>query len=137
MPENELVAMCAAHHRAEVARRNASGTADFFIPPTFDEFFKHRFLVIDKPEAVEASLLETDEENGGAFLAVFFGRTPEYAAETPGEPDYLVQRFPSKDLGAHLKNFTESIGWFYDSYVGDGTIYSDLLSHNMSHTSLL
>ncbi|KAK6222544.1 hypothetical protein QIS74_04246 [Colletotrichum tabaci] len=131
-PEAERVALCAAHHRAEVAARNASGTADFFIPPTFDELWERRILVIDKPVADAArdesspGTGERDDDGGGAFLAVFFDMIPEAAAEGPDGPDYEVVRFPGRDLGDRLRSFTSSIEWFYNSYVGNGTIYSDL-----------
>lgn len=127
-PEAERVALCAAHHRAEVAARNASGTADFFIPPTFDDTWERRILIIEKPDvaARDESSPGTDENDGGAFLAVFFDIKPEAAAEDPGIPDRVVERFPGKELGDRLQSFTSSIEWFYDSYVGDGTIYSDL-----------
>ncbi|KAK1961212.1 hypothetical protein LY78DRAFT_662305 [Colletotrichum sublineola] len=125
-PEAERVALCTAHHRAEVAARNASGAADFFIPPTFDDLWERRILVIDKPDAGEAGPSETDGNGGGAFFAVFFGMKPEAAAEGPGGPDYEIMRFSGKDLGDRLRGFTSSIEWFYDSYVGDGTIYRDL-----------
>ncbi|KAJ0165192.1 hypothetical protein CTA2_12066 [Colletotrichum tanaceti] len=138
-PEAERVALCAAHHRAEVAARNASGTADFFIPPTFDDLWERRILVIDKPIAAAAARDESspetnendndndnDDDDGGEFLAVFFGLKAGAATESPGVPDYEVVRFPGKDLGDRLRSFTSSIEWFYDSYVGDGTIYGDL-----------
>ncbi|WQF84006.1 hypothetical protein CDEST_09020 [Colletotrichum destructivum] len=136
-PEAERVALCTAHHRAEVAARNASGTADFFIPPTFDDTWERRILIIKKPDAAarDESLPGTgerddndddDDDGDGAFLAVFFDLKPEAAAEDPGIPDCVVKRFPGKELGDRLQSFTSSIEWFYDSYVADGTIYSDL-----------
>ncbi|EFQ31011.1 hypothetical protein CGRA01v4_08549 [Colletotrichum graminicola] len=124
-PEAERVALCAAHHRAEVAARNASGAPDFFIPPTFDDVWEHRIVVIENPDAGEASPSETDDKDG-TFLAVFFSMKPQAAADSPGGPDYEVVRFSGKDLGDRLQDFTSSIAWFYDSYVGDGTIYHDL-----------
>lgn len=139
-PDAERAALCMAHHRAELAARNASGAAaDFFIPPTFDGLWEHRILVSvggnddddDHPRAGEATRSgpEADGKNGGgpAFLAVFFGMKPEAAAENPGdEPDMHVMRFSGEELGDRMLGFTHSIEWFYDSYVADGTIYSDL-----------
>lgn len=118
-PEAERVALCMAHHRAEIAARNASGTADFFIPPTFDDLWQRRIVVIvdDRQSA---------GEGGAAYLVVFFDMTPEAAAESPGGPDYRIVRVTGSDLGDGLQRFTSSIEWFYDSYVADGTIYSDL-----------
>ncbi|KAF6815391.1 hypothetical protein CMUS01_12453 [Colletotrichum musicola] len=136
----ERATLCAAHHRAELAARNASGAAaDFFIPPTFDAWWEHRILVAvgsdnddgDDPRAGEATRSgpEADGKDGGgpAFLAVFFGMKPEAAAENPGGgPDMDVVRFSGEELGDRMLGFTSSIEWFYNSYVGDGTIYSDL-----------
>ncbi|KAF6822242.1 hypothetical protein CMUS01_11168 [Colletotrichum musicola] len=118
-PEAERVALCMAHHRAEIAARNASGTADFFIPPTFEDLWQRRIVVIvDDGQGAG--------EDGGAYLAVFFDMTPEAAAESPGGPAHHIVRLTGRDLGDGLQRFTSSIEWFYDSYVADGTIYSDL-----------
>ncbi|KAF9871055.1 hypothetical protein CkaCkLH20_11472 [Colletotrichum karsti] len=118
-PEAERVARCTAHHRAEIAARNATGTTDFFIPPTFDDTWERQILIIDNPEA-------SWDETGGAFLAVFFDLTPEARAEDPDGSDLYVVRLAGADLGQRLRPFTESIEWFYESYVEDGTIYRDL-----------
>ncbi|KAL0942313.1 uncharacterized protein CTRU02_200199 [Colletotrichum truncatum] len=121
-PENERVARCTAHHRAEVAERNATGVTDFFIPPTFDDTWKHRVLIIDKPEGS----WDESEKQDGAFLAVFFDLQPQARAEDPDGSDLHSIRFTGADLVENLRSFTKSIEWFYESYVEDGTIYRDL-----------
>ncbi|KAH0439390.1 hypothetical protein CcaCcLH18_02867 [Colletotrichum camelliae] len=122
LPDAERVALCAEHHRAEVAVRNASGVADFFIPPSFSELWEHHIIIIDNPG--------TGEPNGGAFLAVSFDMRPEAAAESPAEdpaePDYDISRYMGKCLGDRLWDSMSFIEYFYDSYVENGTIYSDL-----------
>ncbi|KAF6781601.1 hypothetical protein CSOJ01_16069, partial [Colletotrichum sojae] len=123
----------------------SGAAADFFIPPTFDVWWEHRILVAvggdddddDHPRAggeeATRSGPEADGRDGGgcpAFLAAFFGMKPEAAAENPGGggpgADMDVVRFHAEELGDRMLGFTSSIEWFYDSYVGDGTIYSDL-----------
>ncbi|KAF4938573.1 hypothetical protein K4K60_003869 [Colletotrichum sp. SAR11_57] len=118
LPEADRVARCVAHHRAEVAMRNASGTADFFIPPNFSELWEYQIIIIDNPGAAEPG--------GGAFLTVSFGMRPEVAAEGLGGPDYDIARYTGKCLGDRLWSYMSFVEYFYDSYVENGRIYSDL-----------
>lgn len=118
-PDEERVRRCIAHQNREIHERNATGRADFFIPPTFDEPYSRVLMIIAAPE-------EAWNQGDGGFIDVAFDLTPKSRRAGVRQSDPTWGRVTWDDLGEALGPFRESLSWFTHSYVHDGTLDDDL-----------
>ncbi|KAM5345097.1 hypothetical protein ACJ41O_010959 [Fusarium nematophilum] len=133
----ERAAKCKAHNVREIAARNATGRADFYIPRTPCESpssGQRSILVIDRPQA------EWDEPDQGGFLCVLWdpkkmskteggkwARKPEVDSlpESEDEIDFLRYEYTDGVPGV-LQDMRTGVEWFEINYVSSGLLGEEL-----------
>ncbi|KAI1401692.1 hypothetical protein F4819DRAFT_315932 [Hypoxylon fuscum] len=138
MPEIPRVERCVEHQKAEIAARNRTGKSDFYIPPSFDnsglDCYNRHILIIDKKE-------DSWNKEPGGFIRVSFDRRLDRKAKSSQQstkkkeeeteeyqyPDIHSSRLTYTKLQDYgLWAFRESIEWFYNCYVMDGMLETEL-----------
>ncbi|KAF4908460.1 hypothetical protein CGCVW01_v012242 [Colletotrichum viniferum] len=117
--DSERIERCMEHHRAEVAARRTTGSV-FFIQTAVQGDYKHRIAIrrLDEDRLGEIY-------SGGNFLDVSFDPKAMVRPSDPEMSQYGSSRFATANVGRVFGTFRQSIRWFYDRYVDNGTIYRD------------
>ncbi|KAF5519666.1 hypothetical protein CGCA056_v009986 [Colletotrichum aenigma] len=118
--DSERIERCMEHHRAEVAARRTTGSV-FFIQTAVQGDYKHRIAIrrLDEDRLGEIY-------SGGNFLDVSFDPKAMVRPSDPEMSQYGSSRFATANVGRVFGTFRQSIRWFYDRYVDNGTIYRDM-----------
>ncbi|KAJ3543907.1 hypothetical protein NM208_g3328 [Fusarium decemcellulare] len=133
-PTAERAERCKAHNMEEIAARNATGKADFYIPQMpQDSLYPDRrsILVIHRPQD------KWDEPDEGGFLYVRWGhqfnmRKPEPdrgAVSSPERSDYKPEFFRyqyTDEVPGVLQNMRDGVEWFENNYVDSGLLDEEL-----------
>jgi hypothetical protein len=147
-PEDEKVALCIKHQRAEIDARMKSGTTNFFMQPTFDpEDYQRSFFIIDSSMeefegkgflsvSYDLKVQNEEREEDNQLPEISVGRTKDISRWCLNPEDAkkrLEERPPVMEaLGLIMGLKEDKAQWFYQSYVKEGTIYEDIRKANQN-----